>query len=225
MRNWVLIAIIAMSSGGYAQTNRDPFMGGIEFGLGYGTVIDFNLDNNNFYRDYLLQRFIWIPFQIGLVSEKYLTQNKYLEFGVLFARRSSSYVARYNYKIGGGYARGLPTLNLYGIDIPIKYYSYVGKLLNQQMFAYGGIIPTWLIRPEGGSHDWGIPEEYFRNIYLSICGGLCYDKKKSRMKLHAGLAVTSVVNSSYREIPQETRNYGGSIYPFEMLFCYARMFK
>ncbi len=144
---------------------------------------------------------------------------------MMFARRSSSYVARYNYKAGDGYARGLPTHNFYGIDIPLKYYSYVGKVLKQQMYAFGGITPSWLIRPEGGSLDWGIPEEYFRNFYLSICGGMCYDKKKSRMKLHAGLAVTFVVNSKYREIPEENRNYGGRIYPFELLFCYALMLR
>lgn len=66
------------------------------------------------------------------------------------------------------YARSLPTLNFYGIDIPLKYYSYVGRVVKQQMYAFGGITPSWLMRPEGGSLDWGIPEEYFRNIYLSI---------------------------------------------------------
>ncbi len=221
----ILILVVCLSSSVSAQKNNDPFVGGIELGIGYGTVIDFNLDNNNFYREYLLQRFLWLPFQIGFVAEKNLSPNRYLEFGMMFARRSSSYVARYNYKADGGYTRGLPTLNFYGIDIPLKYYSYVGKVLKQQMYAFGGITPSWLMRPEVGSLDWGIPDEYFRNIYLSICGGLCYDKKKSRLKLHAGLAVTSVVNADYRQIPQDDRNYGGRIYPFELLFCYARMFR
>ena len=226
MRIRILIMVIFVSSGLYAQKISDPFKGGVEFGLGYGTVIDFNLDNNNFYREYLLQRFIWLPFHIGFVTAKYLNPNEYLEFGVMFARRSSSFVYRHNYRTVDSYAVGLPTINLYGIDLPIKYYTYAGKMLKQQMYAYGGIIPSWLMRPEMGfMMDYGITEDYFRNFYVSVCGGLCYDKRKARLKLHAGLAVTSVVNSKYREIPQEDRLYGGRIYPFELVFCYARMFR
>ncbi len=225
MRICLLIAIVAIFSNGYAQTKHDPFVGGIEFGLGYGSIIDFNFDNNNLYREYLLERLIWLPFQIGFVAEKTLNSNKYLEFGMMFARHSSSYVYRHNYKIGGGYGTGLPVIELYSIDIPLKYYSYVGKILKQQMYAYGGIIPTWLLQPVLGSEYNDIYEESFRNWYVSVCGGLCYDKRKSRMKLHAGLAVTSVVNANYRKIPQEERGYGGRIYPFELLFCYARMFR
>lgn len=225
MRLWFLIIIVAISSGVYSQKIHDPFVGGIEFGLGYGTVIDFNLDNNNSYREYLLERLIWLPFQIGFVSAKYFNPNEYLEFGVIFARHSSSYVYRHNYKIGGGYGTGLPVLELYSIDIPLKYYAYVGKILKQQMYAYGGIIPSWLLTSETGSDYNEIPEDCLRNFCISICGGLCYDKRKSRVKLHTGLAVTSVVNANYRAIPQEDRGYGGRIYPFELLFCYARMFK
>ena len=132
MRIWFLIIIVTISSVVYSQKNNDPFVGGIEFGLGYGTVIDFNLDNNNFYREYLLQRLIWLPFHMGFVSAKYLNPNEYLEFGMMFVRRSSSYVYRYNYRKGGGYTRGLPVLELYSIDIPLKYYGYVGKILKQQ---------------------------------------------------------------------------------------------
>ena len=225
MRIWFLIVIASISLSVYAQKIHDPFVGGIEFGLGYGTVIDFNLDNNNFYSEYLLHRLLWLPFKIGFVSAKHLNPNEYLEFGMVFARRSSSYVYRYNYRKDGGYTRGLPVIELYSIDIPLKYYEYVGKILKQHLYAYGGIIPSWLLTSEIGSDYNEIPEDCLRNFYISVCGGLCYDKKISRMKLHAGLAVTSVVNANYREILQEDRGYGGSIYPFELLFCYAWMFK
>jgi hypothetical protein len=43
--------------------------------------------------------------------------------------------------------------------------------------------------------------------------------------LHAGLTVTSIVNADFRNIPVEERNYGGRIYPYEFMFCYARMIK
>ena len=97
MRIRILILVVCLSSSVSAQKIHDPFVGGIEFGLGYGTVIDFNLDNNNFYGDYLLQRFLWLPFQIGFVSAKYLNPNQYLEIGMIYARKASSYVLRYNY--------------------------------------------------------------------------------------------------------------------------------
>lgn len=225
MRTCHLIIVLFISSGAIAQDLSDPFKGGIEFGLGYGTIVDFNLDNNNLYPDYLLERFLWLPFQVGIVSAKYLNTNKYLEIGVMFARRSSSYVYRYDHRTDGGYASALPTLNLYSIDIPVKYYSYAGKVLNKEMFAFAGIIPSWLIKPETGSSYNDIPEDCFRKVYLSVCGGLCTDRRKSRLKLHTALAVTSVVNESYREIPEDERGYGGRIYPAELIFSYARMFR
>lgn len=225
MRIWIFILVVAISSSIFAQDIHDPFVGGIEFSIGYGTVIDFNLDNNNLYREYLLERLIWLPFQIGFVADKYLNPNEYLEFGIMFARHSSSYVYRHNYSTGGNYGTGLPVLELYCIDFPLKYYAYVGKMWKKQMYAYGGIIPSWLLTSDTGSDYNEIPEDCLRNYCISVCGGLCYDIRKSRVKLHAGLAVTSVVNTNYRVIPQEERGYGGRIYPFELLLCYARMFR
>jgi len=224
MRLWFLIIIVAISSGVYSQKIHDPFVGGIEFGLGYGTVIDFNLDNNQFYINALFDRLFSLPTHIGFVSAKYLNPNEYFEFGLLYARKGSSNVYRYNFGTNGSYSGG-SLFEFHCIDLSLKYYSYLGKMLKQQMYAYGGLIPSWIIEPVEYVIDFGIPEECFRNIFVSVCGGLCYDKKKSRMKLHAGLAVTSVVNANYREIPEEDREYGGRIYPFELLFCYARMFR
>lgn len=224
MRICLLIVIITISSGGYAQKNRDPFVGGIEFGLGYGTVIDFNPDNNQFYVNGLFDRLLSLPTHIGFVSAKHLNPNNYFEFGLLYSRKGSSNVYRYNYGTNGSYSGG-SLFVFHCIDLPLKYYSYVGKMLKQQMYAFGGLIPSWIMEPTQYVSNFGIPEEYFRNICISVCGGLCFDKRKSRMKLHAGLAVTSVVNANYREIPEKDREYGGRIYPFEILFCYARMFR
>ena len=230
MRIWFLIIIVAISSVVYSQKNNDPFVGGVEFGIGYGTVIDFNLDNNDnneFELGFLLEKLQYLPTHIGFVSAKYLNPNEYFEFGILYTRKCSSYAYRYTYstKYGTSSVSGGSALVLHCIDLPLKYYSYVGKMLKQQMYAYGGLIPSWIIEPVQYVGDFSIPEECYRNICVSVCGGLCYDKKKSRMKLHAGLAVTSVVNANYREIPEEDREYGGRIFPFELLFCYARMFR
>ena len=223
MRIWFHILVVALATDVSGQWNSEPFVGGIEIGLGYGAVIDFNTDNNGFHVGYLTDRLQYLPTHIGFVSAKYLNPNKYLEFGLLYSRKSSYHAYRSNngtYIVSGG-----TVLVLHCIDLPIKYYSYVGKLIKQHMYAYGGLIPSWIIEPVHYVSDIGIPEECFRNFCVSVCGGLCYDKKKSRMKLHAGLAVTSVVNANYKEIPEEYRDYGDRIYPFELLFCYARMFR
>jgi len=220
--------VVFLSSSLYAQRNTDPFKGGVEFGLGYGTVIDFNFDNNNFYREYLLARLIYLPVQIGFVTAKYLNPNQYLEIGLLYTRKGSSYVERHYHDDGSYGGAAHPALSLHCIDFPIKYYSNVGQIMKQHMYVFSGLTPSWLVEPVGfcGSpSNPCIPEDCFRNFYVSVCGGLCFDKKKSRMKLHAGLAITSIVNSTYREIPKEDRDYGGRIYPFELLFCYARMFR
>ena len=221
MRIKYIIIGIVLSSSVYAQNKHDPFVGGVEFGLGYSTFIDFNLDNNSFDSHFLLERIFDLPYQLGFVTAKYLNSNKYLEFGIIFAKRSTSYVEHYSVN---GTANS--AITLYCIDFPMKYYAFAGKMFKHHMFAYGGLIPSWLVEPvEYDSDDINIPEDCFRNLYFSVCGGLCFDKKKSRMKLHAGLAVTSIVNINYREIPLENRDYGGRIYPFELLFCYARMFR
>lgn len=223
MRIWFLLLVVALATDVSGQWNSEPFVGGIEIGIGYGTVIDFNPDNNGFRVGSLSDRLQYLPTHIGFVSAKYINPNKYLEFGLLYSRKSSYNAFQSNngtYIVSGGNA-----LVLHCIDLPIKYYSYVGKLLKQHMYAYGGLIPSWIIEPVHYVSDIGIPEECFRNFCLSVCGGLCYDKQKSRIKLHAGLAVTSVVNTNYREIPQEDRDYGDRIYPFELLFCYTRMFR
>jgi len=227
MRIRILILVVCLSLSVSAQKNIDPFVGGVEFGIGYGTVIDFNLDNNNFHSEHLLERLFYIPFQIGFVSAKYLNPNKYVEFGILYSRKGSSYVERLQYSAGGVNHKSTsnPALALHCIDLPIKYYFYAGKILKRHMYAFGGLIPSWLVEPVEYTGDFSIPEDCYRNLFLSVCGGLCFDKKKSRMKLHAGMAVTSIVNSRYREIPEENRDYGSRIYPFELLFCYAHMFK
>ena len=93
------------------------------------------------------------------------------------------------------------------------------------MWAYGGLIPSWIIIPEIASVECSIPEEFIRDASLSFCGGICYEIKKSRVKLHAGLTVTSIVNSDFKDIPEDERNYGNRIYPYELMLCYARMFK
>ncbi len=227
MRIWLLIVIVSISLSAYAQDIHDPIVGGIELGLGFGTVIDFNLDNNEFRVGSLFDRLQYLPTHMGLVSLKYINPNKYIEVGILYSRKCSSHYYRYSYSTSQGTGRvsGGSALVLHCIDLPLKYYSYVGNMLKQQIHAYGGLIPSWIVEPVLYVGETSIPDECFRNIFVSVCGGLCYDKKKSRLKLHASLAVTSVVNSNYREIPEENRNYGGRIYPFELLFCYARMFR
>jgi hypothetical protein len=67
------------------------------------------------------------------------------------------------------------------IDLPLIYYYYVGKVLKQKMYTCGGLNPSWLIEPVEYPGDFSIPEE--------------------------------------------DREYGGRIYPFELKFCYDRMFR
>jgi hypothetical protein len=226
MRIWFSLLIFAATVDISAQNINDPFIGGIEIGIGFGTVIDFNFNNNKYYIGNVsdaVEMLTYLPTHVGLVTAKYLNANKYFEFGALYSRKCSFY--DYHYSNGTGSIRGGGALVFHCIDLPIKYYSYAGKIFKQQMYAYGGIVPSWIVEPTQYIGDFEIPEDCFRDFCLSVCGGLCFDKKKSRMKLHAGLAVTSVVDASYRDIPEEDREYGGRIYPFELLFCYARMFR
>lgn len=219
MRIWFPILILVTTVDISAQNIHDPFVGGLEIGLGYGTVIDFNLDNNRLSKDLWSARLFHLPIHAGFVASKFLNPNKYVEFGILYSAKNSSFV-KYDFE-----GITLPALTLNCIDISVKYYSYIGKIGKQYMYVYGGLIPSWLIEPVQYYDDLEIPDNCFRNFLISICGGLCFDKKKSRLKLHTGLALTSVVNARYREIPQEDREYGGRIYPFELMFCYARMFR
>lgn len=77
------------------------------------------------------------------------------------------------------------------------------------------------MKADGGSKDMGIPEDNFSDFNISVCGGLCYDKKKSRMKLHAGLAVTSVANASIKLLSYNQEEYQGSWHAYyDLAFAY-----
>ena len=164
----IAILLLAGSMAASAQSGYEPFTGGFEIGLGYGTVIDFNLENNNLYREYLLEKLIWLPFQVSLFSVKYLDQNRYLEFGVSFARKSSSHVRRQSH-LDGSFGSGLPVLELYCIDLPVKYYSRAR--LDGNIYLFGGIVPSWLMAPVQASNEYMIPKECYRNFLVSVFGG------------------------------------------------------
>jgi hypothetical protein len=103
------------------------------------------------YKEYLFQRLFWLPFKFGIDTAKYLNPNAYMELGMIFARRSSSFVYYHNFRTNG-HATGLPTISLYSIGFPFKYYKYVGQIFKKQMWAYGVITDrNWENMPCGAS--------------------------------------------------------------------------
>lgn len=209
-----------------AQNQYSPFVGGFEVGTGYSTIIDFNRENNiKVNRDLTMEQLFYlspfIPYQFGFVTAKYLNHYKYLELGLLFRKTSVGWIQLHY----GGW--GIPGINLYSFDLPVKYY-FPTKTLRYAADTYFGIVPSWLVHPDvysGDSYD-GIEEEYFRDSYVSLCTGITRERGNVRVKMHASMAITSVVTNRYRkDIPREERAYGGVIFPFEILFCWAYITK
>lgn len=227
MRCTLTFLLLIIATHGNAQNQYSPFVGGFEFGLGYSSIIDFNRENNIKYnRDIKLEElfFLWpfIPYQFGFVTAKYIDNNSYVEFGILFRKTSVGWIDR---RLNGW---GLPGINFYSFDFPIKYYFTSEKSRLKYFEPYLGIIPSWLIYTEVfGSYAFdNISDEYFREGFLSFCGGLYKEKNNIRLKLHTSIAVNSVIKPAYRQdIPKEDRAYGGVIIPFEVLFCWAYVLK
>lgn len=227
MRYTPAFLLLLIAANGITQNQYSPFAGGFEFGLGYSSIIDFNRENNIKYnRDIKLEElfFLWpfIPYQFGFVTEKYIDKNRYAEFGILFRKTSVGWIDR---RLSGW---GLPGIQFYSFDFPIKYYFQSEKSRLKYFEPYLGIIPSWLVSTEvfGSSPFDNISDEYFREGYLSVCGGLYKEKNNIRLKLHTSIAVSSVIKPAFRQdIPKEDRAYGGVVFPFEFLFCWAYVLK
>ena len=198
----------------YSQSIRDPFRGGFDIGLGASTFIDCKEINNGI-------NFPYLPYQIGIITHKYISGNEFVELGMLFSKRSSSF--KYYYQLGG---TAIPNLNLYCIDLPIKIYTYVANISKNRLFFYGGLTPSWLIAPEhSAEEEYWLNDYYFRTAYLSVSTGLSYQLKKSRWKLHLSQSLTSIIKPIYHdEINANNELYGSRIFPFEVLLVYGFIF-
>lgn len=227
MRCTLTILLIVFAANIAAQNKYSPFVGGFEFGIGYSSIIDFKRENNIKYnRDLKIEQLLFllpfIPYQFGFVTAKYFDSSRYGELGFIFRKSSVGWIQNHP---GGG--SELPGINFYSFDFPLKYY-FPARGINSGDGAYLGIIPSWLFNPSvvGGDSYTSSSEEYYRKGYLSLCGGLCKEQNNTRLKLHTSIAVSSVIKPAYRqEIPAEDRAYGGVMFPFEVLFCWAYIMK
>jgi hypothetical protein len=226
MRCALTILLLTFTSNIDAQNQYSPFVGGFEFGIGYSSIIDFNRENNIKYnRDLKLEQlfllFPFIPYQFGFVTAKYFDSKRYGELGIIFRKTSVGWIQIHPF------GWGLPGINFYSFDFPMKYY-FPTRGIKIGNDAYIGIIPSWLYNPSviGSDPYDSNSEDYFRKGYLSVCSGLYKEKNNSRLKLHTSLAISSVIKPAYRqEIPADERAYGGVMFPFEILFCWAYIMK
>jgi len=218
MRSTLFSVLVLLCFTIKAQNRYSHFVGGVEFATGYSSIIDFNRDNNiAFSRDLkaeqLFYLFPFIPYQFGIFSAKYLNRESCLEFGFFFHKCSVGWIRYYPQ------GWGIPGINLYSMDLPVKYYfpsSVSGNLAK----AFVGIIPSRLFYAAIISDDefTGSVKDYLKDGYVSVCGGLCWERGNRRFKIQTNLAFSSVVKDDYRkDFSREERAYGAVIFPFELL--------
>lgn len=231
MRILVLIICLVTTVPLSAQRANQHFSGALEFGLGWGHVIDFTLDNNNITSKFLFQRLFNLPWMVGIHTQRELSSDSYMEFGLLFHKRSSDWVYQrsiYNEFGSYSYRSTNMVLALNCVDFSMKYYKFLKYWKNRELYAFGGIVPVWVLNVPSSS-DLSInsvPQDLFRSWNLALAWGLALEKGNIRWKLHFDLAVISVVNSEYAfEIPEEERAWGPQAYPFEVLLCCAYLIR
>jgi hypothetical protein len=147
-----------------------------------------------------------------------------LKLGLVYHKRSSSWVQSYYYSQGKvtHTVTYHQVLALDCIDFSLKYYSFLKYWKNRELYAFGGIAPVWVVQVPYANDlsNNSVPRYCFRNWNLAMTGGLALEKGKIRWKLHFDLALVSVVNSHYRvEIPEDERAWGPNIFPFEASLC------
>jgi len=218
-----------------AQRSSQHFSGALELGTGWGHVIDFTLDNNNFSGKFLLHRLFALPWQGGIYVSRPLSATSHLEYGMLYHRRSSNWINSHASAHSGNSIYG-NRITVYGtatrhevlamdcLDFSLKYYKFLNYWKNRELYAFGGISPVWILNIPSGSDltSNSIPPHCFREWNLALSGGLALEKGNLRWKLNFDLGLASVFNSDYRhEIPEEDRAWGAYAFPLEALVCCA----
>lgn len=161
MRSLALIFFLAVALSLQAQRNArqrsmQHFSGVLELGTGWGHIIDFTLGNNNFTSKYPLQRLFTLPWQGGILISRSLNALSYLEYGMLYHRRSSDWIyssvsahtgtSIYGNRVttyGTGTSHEVLTLDC--LEFSFKYYKFLKYRKNWEIYAFGGITPVWVL--------------------------------------------------------------------------------
>lgn len=222
MRLPVLIITLAITSCSYSQSRYSGFIGGVEFGYGVSTIIDFNRETNGLvWHSLLLNLPFHMPFQFGFFANKYVNNTDYLEYGLVYAKRGAAYIWQELYYPSGSLTI-LPSVNLYCVDIPIKFYKSGTKIFNETFHSYFGVIPSLLYSVEMSEMYYDISDKYYNNAYLSICTGISHQKGNRRLKMQLSTAVTSITKHRYKaEIQVQNDGYKGVIFPCEAMLIYG----
>lgn len=219
MRFRFLTFLTFISFGLSAQKPFMPFFGGIELGIGYSSFIDFNLENNGVLIKALPYQIQFLPYEIGIVSAKYINSTNYLELGIFFSKRSDSYVKKNRNEWS------VPFINLYCFDFPLKFYLDITKDSRSPFYIFGGLIPTWIYKPDVGIDISDMTVDYFTSWYLSACSGVCFERGRLRWKLHLAMSTTSIIKTIFSTGWEIRTDYGRKVYPFEALLSCAFMIK
>ena len=214
MRVIIAISFLFLSQTLISQSITDPFIGGVEIGIGLSSVarLDYGLENIEF-----------LPFQIGLVTNKYLSNKNFIEIGLLYGRRTVR-LRRLKDVVN----LENPILSLNYIDIPLKYYFDRINIFNSYYDAYCGLIFSYLIYPSTystGTYPPEITNSSYRNLNLSLCTGLSKKINTNRIKLQLATAITSVYKiGAVSNNPYYEQNEIGRVFPMTLIVSYGYIF-
>ncbi len=197
-----------------SQSITDPFTGGIEIGIGLSSVarIDYGLENIEF-----------LPFQLGLVTNKYLSNQKFVEIGILYGRRTVKLSRLKDENLRS------PILSLNYIDFPIKIYFDKIKLVNKYYEVYCGLFLSYLIFPSTYSSSAlkgpTIDNSSYRKANMSLVTGLSKKIDNNRIKLQLSTAIISVYkNGAVSNNPYYNQNEIGRVFPMTIIVSYGYIF-
>jgi hypothetical protein len=226
MRVVFLLVALSFATCSYSQSKYSSFTGGVEFGLGASKFIDFNKETNypNLENKWYLHKLSHISINFGFFAKKYISDTEYLEFGLLYANRSASRLLIYYYS-QNGWSISVPTVSLFCVDLPIKYYRDGIRLFNHNMHPYVGIVSSMLFNIQMSKDYYDIPDQYYHKAYFSLCTGLSHQNGNGRLKIQLSSAVTSITKWKYKsEIQALNESYKGVIFPCEVMFVYGYIF-
>lgn len=195
----------------YSQNKYDQFSGSLNIGTGYSTLIDFNHNSKGYI----------VPFQFGVRTQKFITGENYLEFGILFSNKGIDYIMFYYDNDGTRIGEDHYNLSLKCFEISTRYFRKCENMEKIDLnFYYGLNLAVIPVVPEvhpGRTID--VPASYFRKFCPTANSGYSVMVHRNiRLDLGLNIFLLPVIKKEYEDdFSSLVTYYKPKLFPAEIL--------
>lgn len=203
------ISIICLSFKVQSQKAYTPFTGSAFIASGISTVIDFKRNNDG----------MRIPFQIGLRTQKYFSNDIFFEFGFIYSQRGTHKIEFTEFQ--GGSSQDHYSIRMNCIDLPLVLGIENSLLKKRQSYYKLGFTNSVLIIPPTifVSDDEELSDDVFRRYYGSALIGIEFSiSEQFGITLFTNIPMFSIVKTSkISDFEEHIQYFGSHLYPIELI--------